>query len=400
MAGEMDDKNVLYRTAFKNRESIKWSVIQKLNHGKGVTEDVKTKVNALLGEPKNSKMELKVGKVGKKGAWQLMLRVKNGSSRLYDAILDKEYADVTEGEKGDYKNDQLRRQKLASDELDGIFKKTNDAIALYEEVKLQFDRMKAKYEQVAAGLRAGTLVGPARSKALSDIKVIQNILNRTPDQVEKIFNDHSNEALEFRGGGSGRLCSKNGLDDEHGEDIKKRFMAHTKLYSEFESKCRMFPHKAKELQASISQDVMIAEGRQKAGDATVQALEKTLDEMVKIVESAKTHMKPTELELFLKGKLAEQTTVGLDAKVKTARNRIDGVTKIRDRMDKLRLARIEKIPPAAADDPAVKELLNKMEYVQKNFFGLAREYNELGERAIAFCENQQKELEASNKQKK
>lgn len=399
MASEMDDKNVVYRTAFKNRESIKWSVIQKLNHGKAITEDVKTKVNALLAEPKNSKMELKVGKVGKKGAWQLMLRVKNGSTRLYDAILDKDYQDVSEGEKGDYKNDQLRRQKLAEADLDGYFKLTNNAIGLYEEVKLQFDRMKAKYEQVATGLRNGVLVGPALSKALSDIKVIQNVLNRTPEQVSKIFENHSKEITDFRGGGSGRLCSNHGLDDEHGEDIKKRFMAHTKLYSEFESKCKMFPHKAKELQASIEQDVQIVEGRQGAGDATVQALEKTLDEMVKIVESAKTHMKPTELELFLKGKLAEQTTVGLDAKIKTARNRIDGVSKIRDRMDKLRQARIEKIPQVVAEEPAVKELLNKMEYVQKNFAGLAREYNELGERAIAFCENQQKQIEASNKKK-
>ncbi len=393
MPETMDKQNVLYRTAYKIADNINWSTITKLNHGKSTPGDVVSKVKALLNDPKNKDMELKLGKIGKEGAWKLVLRVKSGSKHLYEAVLDPKYVHVSESEKGEYKNKQIKAQKEAMSEVDGIIDKTKHAISAYEVIKGRFDKIKADFAVQAKALENPKIGASDRGKILSQIKVNMNILTRMPAEVNKVFADDRDGAMAFRSGGAGRVCSNKGLDDEYGASVKMRFMEHSKLFKEFEGKVKIFSTKQTELHLSMEKVVGIAENRQSVGEATKNMLEKSLVELSKILEGAKMNTKLSELESYLKFDPKTEERVRVDGAIKTAENRLELLLKIQERYSKLVSARFAQIPPAVANDPAVQKFQRDIAKVTTDMESLVEQVQAAVTKAVMHLKDVQKKMD-------
>lgn len=400
MSDTMDKANVLYRVEIKNQDSVKWATIQKLNHGTAVPKPAITEVNRLFGEAKKD-LELKVGLIGKKGAYKLVLRVKGGSKHLYDYVLDPNYAAMSESEKGFYENEQIANARLAMEEVEGVFTLTERALERYARLKEQFDDIKEKFERLEPQLRSGRLEGETRFKALSQVKVWINVLSRAPDEMlGDVFKTHSDEISDFRGGGAGRVCDRHHVDDNHSVDVKKRFMEHTKLFKEFEDKCRSFGPKVHETQNSMRTVVELAEKAitqdgvdlEKARTAVVKMLATSADEYRTVVDQATRNMKANELERNLTLTIRTTNAMNVDASIKTANVRRDGLEKIVGRLEKMFKDRIKQIPDELQEDEEVVRAMIAAKRVIDEFKQVFADYSSLTMRALEHLKNLEREL--------
>jgi len=395
MAETMDKKNVLYRTAFKVAANINWSTITKLNHGKAAPAKVKIDVGKLLDEPKNNKMELKVGVVGKKGKYKLLLRVKNGSKHIYDGVLSDKYEYMSELDKANYTNAQIKGVAAATKELDGYFKQTAQALKDYKSIKTKFDKYKTDYANHKKVLADPSTTPKDFSIHLGKVKVIQNILNRFPDMVAEVYKRHQGEISDLRSGGGGRLCSKNGVDDERGADIKKRFMDHTKAYKEFESTVLSFAPKCKELKATVTEDIKLFDKKQGVAKTLVIKLEKSLATMEEAIEHASRNMKPSEMEMYLKADALHVDMVTLDARIKTAEGRMEGLDKVYHRIEKLMNSRLADVKGDMAKRGDVKHYVEKLKSTLAEFKKKIEAFRILANKALVHTKKVIQDLNAA-----